>query len=127
MVRLYGNARGSAVCCSVDPDFRGPGAATQRWNPVYHGTYCGDREEKLSRLLIEPARRLSDSRFAVAGARYPGDIAWPANVERIEHVPPGAHSAFYCAQRYTLNVTRANMVDAGFPPSLLRLEAAACR
>ena len=124
--RLYGSPRARAFCCSVDPDLHRPEAAPLRWSLGYLGTYCGDRQEKLSRLLIEPARRLSDSRFAVAGARYPGDIAWPANVERIEHVPPGVHSAFYCAQRYTLNITRADMVDAGFSPSVRLFEAAAC-
>ena len=36
------------------------------------------------------------------------------------------HSAFYCAQRYTLNITRADMVDAGFSPSVRLFEAAAC-
>lgn len=62
----------------------------------------------------------------VAGARYPAELAWPPNVERIEHVPPDAHAAFYCGQRYTLNVTRADMVAAGFSPSVRLFEAAAC-
>ena len=33
-----------------------------------------------------------------------------ANVERIEHVPPAEHPAFYAASRFTLNVTRADMI-----------------
>ena len=31
-----------------------------------------------------------EGRFVVAGPQYPADIAWPANVERIEHLAPGA-------------------------------------
>jgi spore maturation protein CgeB len=62
----------------------------------------------------------------VAGPQYPADIAWPANVERIEHVPPADHPGFYAASRFTLNVTRADMVRAGHSPSVRLFEAAAC-
>jgi spore maturation protein CgeB len=31
---------------------------------------------------------MPDRRFVVAGPQYPADIDWPANVERIEHLPP---------------------------------------
>jgi spore maturation protein CgeB len=47
-------------------------------------------------------------------------------VERIEHLSPGEHRAFYCRQRFTLNVTRADMVAAGYSPSVRLFEAAAC-
>jgi spore maturation protein CgeB len=49
-----------------------------------------------------------------------------ANVERIDHLPPADHAAFYAAQRFTLNVTRAEMVAAGWSPSVRLFEAAAC-
>src|SRR5690606_25777743 len=45
--------------------------------------------------------------------------------EIIEHVPPGAHSAFHAASRFTLNVSRADMVRAGYSPSVRLFEAAA--
>src|SRR5690606_3303578 len=51
---------------------------------------------------------------------------WPANVERIFHVSPPEHPRFYCAQRLTLNVTRADMMAAGYSPSVRLFEAAAC-
>jgi spore maturation protein CgeB len=53
-------------------------------------------------------------------------LAWPANVQRIEHLSPAEHRAFYTAQRFTLNVTRADMVRAGYSPSIRLFEAAAC-
>jgi spore maturation protein CgeB len=47
-------------------------------------------------------------------------------VERIEHLPPAEHRAFYNAQAFTLNVTRSDMVAAGYSPSVRLFEAAAC-
>jgi spore maturation protein CgeB len=75
---------------------------------------------------MEPARRSPHLRFVVAGPQYPADIPWPENVERIDHVPPSEHPAFYAASRFTLNVTRADMIRAGFSPSVRLFEAAAC-
>jgi spore maturation protein CgeB len=46
-------------------------------------------------------------------------------VERIEHLPPAAHPSFYSRQRFTLNVTRADMRAAGWSPSVRLFEAAA--
>src|SRR5947209_8471824 len=84
------------------------------------------RQRALERLLIEPARRRPDLRFVVAGPQYPATVAWPANVERIDHLPPAEHPAFYAAQRLTLNITRADMIRAGWSPSVRLFEAAAC-
>jgi len=47
-------------------------------------------------------------------------------VERIEHLPPAQHRAFYNAQKVTLNITRSEMLQAGFSPSVRLFEAAAC-
>ncbi|HVF94636.1 MAG TPA: glycosyltransferase, partial [Sphingomonas sp.] len=74
----------------------------------------------------EPARAMPELRFVVAGPQYPPDIDWSANVERIEHLPPSEHAAFYSASRFTLNVTRADMIAAGWSPSVRLFEAAAC-
>ena len=51
-------------------------------------------------------------------------IRWPDNVERIEHLPPADHPAFYAASRFALNVTRADMIAAGWSPSVRLFEAA---
>ena len=80
----------------------------------------------LRRLLVEPARTWSEGRFCVAGAQYPHAIEWPANVQRIDHLPPTRHRAFYNSQRLTLNVTRADMIASGYSPSVRLFEAAAC-
>ncbi|HEY0312013.1 MAG TPA: glycosyltransferase [Allosphingosinicella sp.] len=124
--REYGAPAARALYCSVDPDAYPPLELPKRWDLSYLGTYSPDRQPTLERLLIEPARRMPERRFVVAGPQYPADIDWPANVERIDHLPPAEHPAFYAASRYTLNVTRADMIAAGWSPSVRLFEAAAC-
>lgn len=122
----YGAPRARALYCSVDTARYQPRDVQVRWDLSYLGTYSPDRQPTLERLLIEPARRRPEMRFVVAGPQYPGDIDWPANVERIEHLPPAEHAAFYSASRFTLNVTRADMIAAGWSPSVRLFEAGAC-
>ena len=112
--------------CSVDAALYQPQDCTPAWDLGYLGTYSADRQPVLERLLLEPARHLPHCRFVVAGPQYPDDVAWPANVERIAHLPPARHADFYNRQRYTLNVTRADMVATGWSPSVRLFEAAAC-
>lgn len=122
----YGSPATRALYCSVEPaHYRDTGAA-KKWDLSYLGTYSADRQPTLERLLLAPARALPDRRFVVAGPQYPDDIDWPANVERIEHLPPADHPDFYAASRATLNVTRADMIAAGWSPSVRLFEAAAC-
>jgi len=124
--REFGSPRARVLYCSVDPElyFRKPSAL--RWDLGYMGTYSEDRQPKLDQLLLQPARRLPDSRFIVAGPQYPDSIAWPANVDYQAHLAPADHRAFYNSQRFTLNVTRADMIAAGWSPSVRLFEAAAC-
>ena len=124
--RRYGAPAARVLHCSVDPEAYKPLRRVPRWDLSYLGTWSADRQPVLDRLLVEPARRAPHLRFVVAGAQYPADIAWPANVERIEHVPPNEHAEFYAASRFTLNVTRADMVRAGWSPSVRLFEAASC-
>jgi spore maturation protein CgeB len=53
-------------------------------------------------------------------------LSWPKNVQRVQHLPPKEHCAFYNRQRFTLNVTREAMVQSGYSPSVRLFEAAAC-
>lgn len=122
----YGAPMARALYCSVDPEAYPALDLPKKWDLTYLGTYSDDRQPTLEKLLIEPARRLPYRNFCVAGPQYPGTIAWPDNVERIDHVPPAEHPQFYAASRYTLNVTRADMIAAGWSPSVRLFEAAAC-
>ena len=122
----YGAKLPVAFYCMVDESFYKPTGDPPHWDLGYLGTYAEDRQPALERLLIEPARRLPDRRFVVAGPQYPETVEWPANVERIDHLPPAEHSRFYSSCRFTLNVTREEMVKAGWSPSVRLFEAAAC-
>jgi spore maturation protein CgeB len=124
--RRYGSPVARALYCAVDPEAYAPLNVPKRWDLSYLGTYSPDRQPALERLLLEPARRLPHRRFVVAGPQYPATVDWPANVERMEHLPPTSHAEFYAASRFTLNVTRADMIAAGWSPSVRLFEAGAC-
>jgi len=122
----YGSPMARALYCSFDPEIYFPEAARIQWDLAYMGTYSDDRQPAVERLLLEPARRSPAHRFAVVGPQYPEGISWPKNVERICHLSPREHRHFYNGQRFTLNVTRKDMVEAGYSPSVRLFEAAAC-
>jgi spore maturation protein CgeB len=127
--REFRARRALPLYCSCDPRLyypENPETAEPRWDLGYLGTYSADRQPAVEAMLLSPARRLPDRRFAVAGSSYPPEIGWPANVDRHEHLPPGEHRSFYNRQRYTLNVTRADMRREGYSPSIRLFEAAAC-
>ena len=125
--REFGSPCAQALYCAVDPELYRPLPEERvRWELGYLGTYSADRQPPLERLLIEPARRRPGAAMIVAGPQYPADVAWPGNVARVEHLPPSEHPAFYNQQAFTLNITRAAMLGAGFSPSVRVFEAGAC-
>jgi spore maturation protein CgeB len=124
--REYHAPKACALYCSFDPELYFPEPQPIAWDLGYMGTYSDDRQPTLEALLLEPARRWPQGRFTVAGPQYPAAVRWPANVEYTPHLPPAEHRRFYNRQRYTLNVTRADMIAAGWSPSVRLFEAAAC-
>jgi spore maturation protein CgeB len=124
--KRYYAQRALALYCSVDPEHYYPDPQAIRWDMGYLGTYSLDRQPTLDKLMLEPARGHADLRFCVSGSLYPEGLRWPSNVERVEHLPPAFHREFYNSQRFTLNVTRADMVRAGYSPSVRLFEASAC-
>ena len=116
-----------ALYCAADTEvYRPDPRAEVRWDLGYLGTYSVDRQPGVEALLCGPAAAWEAGRFVVAGPLYPEGVVWPGNVERVEHLAPDRHRAFYCGQRFTLNVTRADMVRRGYSPSVRLFEAAAC-
>jgi spore maturation protein CgeB len=124
----FGSPRAVPFYCSVDPDLYQPTPerAEFRCNLSYLGTYAADRQPKLMRLLNGTAALLPQSRFLVAGPQYPEGTTWQPNVDRIIHISPPDHPAFYSSCRFTLNLTRDDMVAAGYSPSVRLFEASAC-
>ena len=93
---------------------------------AYMGTYAPDRQPVVEKFLLDVADRMPRRRFIVAGPQYPGDLLWPGNVRHATHLPPERHPAFYSSAAWQLNATRADMVAAGWSPSVRLYEAAAC-
>ena len=123
----YGARAPRPLYCSFDPERYQPDpGAVATCDLGYLGTYSDDRQPVLDRLMLSAARAWPEGRFVVAGPQYPEAVIWPANVERIEHLSPAHHRRFYTTARFTLNVTRRDMVRAGYSPSVRLFEAAAC-
>lgn len=95
-----------------------------KWDLGYLGTYSDDRQPPLTKLMIDAATNFRSGSFVVAGPQYP-TVIWPENLNRIEHLPPSQHRMFYNSQRYTMNITRADMIKAGYSPSVRLFEAPA--
>jgi spore maturation protein CgeB len=114
--------------CSVDPDIYRPTPLNPDFacDLSYLGTYAADRQPKLMRFLDNTAALLPEMRFIVAGPQYPPEAKFRPNVERIIHLSPREHPSFYSSSRFALNLTRADMVAAGFSPSVRLFEASAC-
>jgi|SRR5689334_16875642 len=121
----YGSPRARELYCATSLPARVPTSTAPHWTLGYLGTYSADRQPSLETLLVGVARDLPGERFVVAGAQYPQQIKWPANVDRIEHLPQPDHTDFYGSQRYTMNITREAMRSAGYSPSIRLFEAAA--
>lgn len=122
----FGSPDARPFYCSVDPELYYPLESAKKWDLGYLGTYSNDRQPALTKLLLDAARKWEEGQFIVAGPQYPETIQWPENVERVDHLPPASHNEFYNRQRYTLNITRQDMVKMGFSPSVRLFEAAAC-
>ena len=124
----FGVRRAVPLYCSVDPEIYHRYPLSRRYGCAmsYMGTYAPDRQPKLEDYLFHAARALPESSFLVAGPQYPRAVRWPRNVRHIVHLNPRWHPQLYSSSRLTLNLTRRDMVMAGYSPSVRLFEAAAC-
>lgn len=124
--QVFASPMARPLYCSVSPEIYYPLKMETCFDMGYMGTYSADRQEALKRMLVWPAQKWNKGRFIVAGPQYPQNHVWPANVTHIQHIAPSEHREFYCSQKFTLNITREDMLMAGFAPSVRLFEAAAC-
>jgi len=124
--RLVGPARHAFVhhgyCPSAHSRRHAPDAIPYRWDIGF----IGNASPHKAAYLTAAVQTFPNERFVVAGPQYPGTESWPRNVTYEPHLPPAEHRAFYNSQRFTLNVTRRDMIAAGWSPSVRLFEAAAC-
>jgi spore maturation protein CgeB len=113
---------------SVDPEAHFPVSPLAQYRGIlsYLGTFAADRQHALETLFLEPARRMPDKTFQLAGAQYPNSFSSLSNVTFAPHLAPHLHPAFFCSSRATLNITRGVMAQYGYCPSGRLFEAAAC-
>jgi spore maturation protein CgeB len=124
----FGARRAIPLYCAFDPDHYCLCEPDARYDCdlSYMGTYAADRQAKLEELFFQAARALPNKEFLLAGPQYPSHLHLPKNVRRIVHLEPEFHPIFYCSSRFTLNLTRKQMVEAGYSPSVRLFEAAGC-
>jgi spore maturation protein CgeB len=123
--RDYGSPAARALPCSADLRAHRRMETGRQWDLSYLGTFSEDRQPAVERLLLAVARSERKRKFAIAGSGFDTQH-WPKNVEYIDHLPPAEHARFYSASAFTLNVTRTDMIRAGYSPSVRLFEAAAC-
>lgn len=126
MEQVFGSPMARPLYCSVSPEQYYPEKVDTVFDLGYMGTFSADRQDALNRMFIWPSIKWRRGKFIVAGPLYPKNQIWPENVTHIEHIAPSEHREFYCSQKFTLNITRNDMVMAGFAPSVRLFEAAAC-
>jgi spore maturation protein CgeB len=122
----FGARRARVLYCCADERLYFPENHRIRWDLGYMGTYSTDRQPSVDSLIIAPAKRQKHARFVIAGPQFPKPHSWPSNVQYVRHLPPASHRKFYNSQRFTLNVTRSDMIAAGYSPSVRLFEAASC-
>jgi spore maturation protein CgeB len=126
--RVWGARRAVPLYLCIDPrDYRRTAAVPDyACNLSFLGTYSADRRVRIEQLFLKPAERLPQLRFLMAGPFYPADMRVTANVRRLDHLPAREHAAFYSSCEFTLNLTRAAMLNAGYSPQGRLFEAACC-
>jgi len=124
--KKMGSPMARPLYCSFDPALYFPEQQEIQWDLGYLGTYSDDRQPPLEKLMLDAARKWPEGKFVVAGPQYPATVQWPANTLYIHHLPPAEHRKFYNSQRFTQNITRSDMIQAGYSPSVRLFEAAAC-
>jgi spore maturation protein CgeB len=128
VVRGY-RALGARACVpvynAVDPDthYRVPEEPRFTCDLALLANRLPDRERRIERFFLEPARALVSRRFLLGGNGW-HDKDVPENVERMGHVYTADHNAFNSSALAVLNVARDSMAEVGWSPATRVFEAA---
>jgi spore maturation protein CgeB len=87
------------------------------------GNRLPDREARVERFFLDPARALPNRRFLLGGSGW-DPAALPANVRAIGHVGTRDHNVFNVTPLAVLNIARDSMAETGFSPATRVFEAA---
>lgn len=110
---------------ALDPSTHHPVAPEQRFvaDLALLANRLPDREARIERFFLEPARLLPDRQLLLAGNGW-NSKAVPSNVRRVGHVGTADHNAFNASPLAVLNVARDSMAEVGFSPATRVFEAA---
>jgi spore maturation protein CgeB len=128
VVDAYGR-RGARACVPIynalDPSTHHPVPSDPGFaaDLTFIGNRLPDREERVREFFLEPARRLPQCTFILAGNGW-SDLDLPPNVRAIGHVHTYEHNRLNASARTVLNVNRASMARFGFSPPTRVFEAA---
>jgi spore maturation protein CgeB len=128
VVHAY-RALGARACAPIynglDPATHRPVAPDPRFaaDLAFLGNRLPDRDARVRDFFLGPAEALPNRRFLIGGAGW-DDVAMPANVTRLGHVPTALHNAFNASPRMVLNIARDSMAATGFSPATRVFEAA---
>lgn len=119
-----------ATCCvpiynALDPDTHRPVQPNRFFagDLAFLGNRLPDRETRVERFFLEPARHLPEYRFVLGGAGWETKEL-PANVRHVGHVYTRDHNAFNVTPLAVLNVARDSMAATGYSPATRVFEAA---
>jgi spore maturation protein CgeB len=90
---------------------------------TFVGNRLPDREQRVREFFLEPARRLPEQTFILAGNGWT-DLELPPNVRAIGHAYTWQHNQLNVSSRAVLNVNREGMARFGFSPPTRVFEAA---
>ncbi len=110
---------------ALDPDTHFPTQPEPRFEADlgFLGNRLPDREARVERFFLEPARRLTDRTFLLGGSGW-DDKPRPGNLRYASHVPTKDHNAFNATPTAVLNISREDMARIGFSPATRIFEAA---
>jgi spore maturation protein CgeB len=113
------------VHSALDPRSHHPVLADTRYvcDLAFLGNRLPEREARVERFFLQPARRLPSSFFILGGSGWE-ERALPANVASTGHVFAKDRNAFNVSPRAVLNVTRDRRARYGFSPASSVFEAA---
>src|SRR4051812_27702457 len=103
--REWGARQAAPLYCAVDTELHRPVRVRRSIDLGYLGTYSPDRQPRLERLLLEPARRAPARRFVVVGAQFPDTAC--RGMCTTSHTWPRASTRASTARSVSRSISRA--------------------
>jgi spore maturation protein CgeB len=123
--RALGARAVAPIYNALDPATHHPAPPDARFaaDLAFLGNRLPDREARVREFFLGPAEARPEMAFLIGGAGWE-DVAMPANVRKLGHVPTALHNAFNATPRMVLNIARDSMAANGFSPATRVFEAA---